>query len=950
MVVVTAGVAAGTTVAVSATTAAATATGAAIGTATGLSLNAVNLILTVASLAYNIASRPDGKDRSHRGAAGFLLTENPTDPQSPQPIVYGAPIWTPPRLFRYVLPTNLNVVNPGWSPYTDKRVTCLHLGFAGPFGYDGGDLKVWRDDQPLFDSAEDVKTDSETIDKTLTKVGTDGRVWRFPKAHVIHPSVTLYVDGVVAGVGGINAGYITDDNEVAYTAQTVAPRKFVNADDSEIPTGGPGTIPYRWGFYPPSSGRITPGSMRVTIHKKTGRFKVDGITIDSRYEWSLTRNMATPSPVQGTPVSVPWLDVKFGITDAGRSYAWIDFVNNVSGALVQRFVTSYQAQPKAIAIETDEDGNTDVFFPDSQTGSTITATYRVVSEPGTRMTFRPGTADQDPLPVDAIRNTFIVGDELEKVTARTYSTENEVHEIIIGIHSGAVGFYDLAVDGKNAGAKRWTNRRLQVKLRVQGAGTGSHASDPAKGWVTLRHPSGVDWSGGAQTWFIEGSVTGTAKWHFSIADAYWATNKTASAVVGGKPVPTQGGSLPFAKYDVRVTALDDWGQDPALKYTQLPNIESRIFLATATEVVRHQLRLPYVSTLTIEEDDPSEFQQEGTYRVQFKGRKVWIPESTAAASTLNASRPEPGAPKWSRNPVHCAADLIRLEHHGAGKFFTWPHIDLTTWLDSAAWHDGTVTLKSGDTETRAELDTVIQSRSALHDHLAQMLAGSQVYPLQSGGTWKFPKDVEAASVMALTDDDLHGGECSMSFSSREERPDQLEVAFNDEDLDYELGSLLVRPPAPEVEARVSRRVDYTGVRRRTQVERVASREILAMRRNVRSFNLVGAPRRLLALEAGDFVTLTSTRLQVTALLCRVVQVRWGSNLLPGIKLVEYDSTIDNKSEQGSATLTQSPSKSAPAFVAATKAAVKVPAPEKVTVTFNSDGTYTVDVGSLAGAA
>ena len=285
---------------------------------------------------------------------------------------------------------------------------------------------------------------------------------------------------------------------------------------------------------------------------------------------------------------------------------------------------------------------------------------------------------------------------------------------------------------------------------------------------------------------------------------------------------------------------------------------------------------------------------EPVFAVQCAGRRCWVPESGATYSATT-ERPEPGAFVWTRNPIWCACDHIADPVFGGGQWWSWLNIDLTTALAAAAFCDATVA-----TETRAELDTVIREPSAMWDHVAQMLAGSQVLPALSGGKWRFVVDRDSASVMTLTDADFERGTLSVLWPSLEEIPTELEAAFSDESQGFELDVEYARIPGADPARHILRRVDLTGVRRRSQARRALELVLRQFDRQKKAVEGVGAGWRMLALEAGDVVTLTSVVTGDTAEKYRVALVGWGSNRKPVIRLAEYDSSVYNAPAAGPA--------------------------------------------------
>jgi len=386
--------------------------------------------------------------------------------------------------------------------------------------------------------------------------------------------------------------------------------------------------------------------------------------------------------------------------------------------------------------------------------------------------------------------------------------------------------FDMAIAGQNAGQKRVTGREIAISIKEASAPDAISITNPAQGWVAVSPPG----SGAFDSFRIDGLVDGRAQWHFSCADllAY------RQGLSDGKQT---GGKFPKrTAYHLKVTALD------ADQHQLLDRITDVIFFAHVTEIRQTSLSVPRHATLLVEIKDPKVIPERPVVAVQLGGRKVWVPESTATLNTTTG-RPEPGAWQWTRNPVWCACDLITDGTFGAGEFFGWEHIDLETALAAASFCDETV-----DGETRAEVDYVVQDRSALLDHVARILAGAQVIPTLSGGTWRLLKDVDGPAVMALTDADIQQGEISSKHLSLEEIPNRVEVQFTDEDSDGELVTDMITLPDAEPDRIVSRRLDLRGVRRRSQARRLATLMLYQWANQRVSVELAAASYRLLALE------------------------------------------------------------------------------------------------------
>ena len=793
------------------------------------------LISTAVSMAVSMIGRPSGRDRRSKGY-GFDFSGNAEDPNAPIPIVYGAPDWVPPVLARWANPENVNSLE------ADGSVPVTLLLSLGIGELDGRALDVWLND---LRALETVDGTLETTVGTLTNADSLRRKWYFPHDDVVRETVVLRVDDVLFARWA-NGGLFTDTDVVTdVEAQSIRTELF----------GPAGTAATRTD---PSLSGMVVGAMLPE-----GAPHGDSLRIRA----NLTTGASYLSTSQRS----------FGRLASGEWYVFFPKISVVNWQVqfVARTVwlsyTTTTTKTREVEFGREDGGRSYVVFPATQDNVTITATYKSLSYDPAKIAFafRPGESGQDPLPLDAVRDTVAVGGELTESTDRTYSGATAVDDLVIAIEAPS-GFYDQAIAGNNAGAFFEARRRIQIQIKESAATDRIATLDPALGWVTLR-PQDSD----ATEFVLRGTIDGSASWHFSCADLLnWM-------LTGQDCIQTS--FIQRTAFDIKVTALDA----PQTRYLDYPpstgiaTVQSAIWFASVTEVRRTRVTLPRHATLQVDIADPSILPAEPVVAVRFAGRKVWVPEAGAALDTATGL-PEPGKWKWSRNPVWCTCDLITSGTFGSGDYYTWSHIDLAAALTAAAFCDATV-----DGETRAEIDYVVSDRSALLDHVARMLAGAGIIPTLSGGTWRFLPDVDGSTVMDITDADIQDGEIAAVQVSLEESVNRIEYAFTDEDAGGELVTDSLTLPDAEPSAIVQRRIDLRGVRRRSQARRVASL-LLHQWANVGiSVDLAMASYRALALEAGDLVTLTSTTLGYTEKKFRVGVVSWGSNLQVGLRLVEH---------------------------------------------------------------
>lgn len=833
--------------AASASGTAAAAGGSAAAGAAAASFNPIGLIVGAVFVMWSLLARSKPRDRREQGYS-FEFQENPTDPTLPIPMVYGAPKWTPPVLADYVTPDAVNALSPTKGA---KRIRILSLG-AGPV--DGRNLDIDIDGVRAF---ERVDANSDLAERLLSPVDADKKVYRFPKANVLRDSVEVFVDGTFVGSGGTFAGDVDNDRETTTTDARVTPKKFRrNSDDPDLPEFN--VI----GGLLPTDGKVNKGSVEVKV-KTSGlrsiRFTHSGI---ARSRGDITTLKSDDVVVRELPDGTPYFYVRIR-WESDEKLNRIDY-----------FLVSFKSVD-TVTTRVD-DGALVVRFPESRTSSEQVTAHYLTSTYGEdmRVTFRDGDKAQDPLPLDdGTRLTFNVGTELLKATEVTYSTKNPVHDVEVSLATGSDGIFTTGSGGTSD-----ASRNIIIKLKETDASDApGKNNDPSTGWITLEHPDT-----GTTEHRLTGATIGQARWFFSVADMLAAT-KGGTGASAAK-------NLPLKKYDVSVTATDAPNTLPNGQASD--RVHNKLSFDLATEIVRTPLTLPLHATLTIEIGDASLIAGNPLMAVQCAGRMVWVPTSNAEYSATTG-RPEPGSWQWTRNPVWCTCDFIASAHFGAGEYYDWQHIDVSSAASAASFCDDSVQKSpaSSDTETRSELDIVLQHRSALIDHAAQMCAGAQVLPILSGGTWKFVKDEAASSVLTLTDADIFSNEISMRWPSVEESPTEVEFAFTPEDQDWQLEPDVVRRDGTEPERNVTLHTDLTGVRRRSQAIRAASLLLQQAEKQRLAVEMVCDGWRALQLEAGDVVTLTASDLGLTSKLFRVTHVGVGSDFRIGLRLSEYDATV-----------------------------------------------------------
>lgn len=816
---------------------AATLAGGGGGAAAASAVSPWGLAIAGGMLLYSVLSRPNGKDRRSKGYA-FQFRENPADPNDPIALVYGRPVFIPTVLFRYFTSEALNRTQPE-AGLAQGVAVGLSLG-GGPI--DGGEIELWMNDQELF---RRIDSTGSTTSRTLTPHRNDptGTIYDFPADNIVPDSVRIDVDGSLYAVGGDN-GIVEEADKQTFTGRPVTAKVIGSSGSTGDVDGDLTATSGVLGGVLPVDGVVRPEDLSVTVSMKNlGVFQT--VSFDGGATF-----------VGGKQFSVPPSAIHVGELDDGRSYFWIASHNDKLRTLFgQGFVTGFTVSGKyARTVEiTTRDGQWVAVFTDDLSASTVTATYDAsILGDDIGYEFRPGTIDNQParvgakpiLPTDGTRNVRTIGTELTQASDVTFTSSQEVNDIEIILESGPEGFTDPANVGRDAGDFRPANRKVSIKVREDGAADVLvEGTDPSKGWVTLN----TGWQPGpgktGQIFELIQNTRGTARWIFSIADLLHFKRS-------GKA--TKGNSLPKrAKYQVKVTAINVAGAR-AHDDNQDAGVVSDLFFASAQEVQRVSLRLPYHATLTIFINNLERVSSEPVFAVGTRGRKVWVPESTAAYSSATL-RPEPGGFQWSRNPEWCGCDLVTNRIFGGGEHFDWQRVNLAASIAAAAFNDATESYGA-----RAELDTVIQHRAKLWDHRAQISAGARCLPTLDGGTWRTVIDQDGDAVLALDEDDFERGTLRKIEASLEEIPTEMEAAFTSEETDFELdtaGPRHVEGTNPS--RRVNRRIDLTGVRRREQADRVLDLTLAQFTTNTHSIEGRGAGWQLMRLQSGDIVSLTS---------------------------------------------------------------------------------------------
>lgn len=857
-----------------------------------------------------------GKKRLPPPEASGIRLRQPVDANAPMPVILGQPWFTPPLAIQYAIPGSVNSLQ---RSRKNRTVRVFHCGVGQ---YAGTDLRVRAGGIDLYSAV--TLADPGALNELTLIANSDRRRWGFPVRDVLESSVLIYFDSTLRYAGDAEAGHDPASVASESIAATAAEARLFQQKaalfattalvDADMPA-----FDVRLGCLLPKSGIIDEASMKAEALFKNA---TSGKLLGSG-SWFVAKKSVALGPKD------------FGIarTDDARQYLWarIEIANRTlqqvfAQGIVSGFRVAYSLKPTVfVDIRRMPDGSTEAAFGEPVPASVakVKATYKaedkVTRGDGFRIGLTDGSVDQDALgdasgffgpPSTSTRSTMPVGLLLDKGAKRRHSTTTEVDELVVGIEAGPRGFQSIDSDGDSRGATRDISIRLKETAAADAPATAKN--DPSTGWVELANPTpgggtaGTQGPAGPTTFRLNDRFTGPGTWFFSCADLLAYTRET-------KAKPGAANWLPARKYDVEVVGLDAANTD-SFGVLREDRYFSELWFQHATEVRRIGFVLPRQSMLSLETGE--DFDDDGLVECRFAGRICIIP---GAGATVGADGlPAPRTVAYSRNPVWLACNWLVDPVGGAGRFFGWADVlrNVAEARDAAAFCDATIQLRDGTSLVRSMCDLAIGEdgeRMSCGDWLARILAGSGVFAYWRGGwRWAIDRDAEAVtdtvtggSFVIDEDADCVPGGCEMAAAGVEEVPSELHVEFRDGD---NRGARTVEPIAlddPQPSPRVVERVEFPAVTRRGQAVWAGTQLLRQMRGNgtvpLRSFGVVGTfgrGLRMLQLDPGDIVLLTSARLGITALKCRVMEVGWTSGLRPGVQLAEHVPSAYSPGFQG----------------------------------------------------
>jgi len=861
-----------------------------------------------------------------RGDEGsrFGLRANKADPADPAPWVAGRPRWAPPLLSRWLEQENLN----SFSATNDKPWVNLLLD-TGVGRNHGGDLSVWLDKTPIY---EEVNEASSVGERRLVDVKGDRKEWFFSRLNVQADGTIVLLDGVPYGAA---RGSTLDETAVEGVTTRAVTRTY---KPKLFQTGSlfTQTDQVNAGFYVPDNIFYEFESIRISVTIK--RVKTLFWWIDDDYE-PIERQLLPDEWEMKTEKWTGRKYIVVNDKVEERVRADDDLGKNRQYEVTEfRFTfDQHEAGGKPIApftlITDDNTLKSRAVFDDAVPSGTVTAHFRSLPfgfEVETN--FSTGAIDQDPLDIgQGVRSSRVVGLQLSQATLRRFTTSREVDDILVGISSGQGGFYNQGKKGTGG-----ITRKVRIRLREVGApdvpakkGFLSGLYDPSTGWVDML------FDGKEQLPLYGHKVGGLARWAFKISTGLQGRNAKANPIslLGSairKVLFGETPALPRAKYEVEVVRVSE-------DFSSGTSGADELFFESITEIDHQTFSFPRRSMLHVRFREDSGLESEPEVEVQFKAKKCpiykgtfhvtreeqyarWLAERTAPTEillpdgtvlTTGGGLIDPSQfvydpdlkearfdRKWTRNPVWigCEAILDDLAGGGVVGFSAHKHINWESAKAAADFCDELV-WAFGIRDVRSECDIVFVKEESLYGALTKIFAGSEVLPVLDRGQWHFPFDTDATDpapvtdpltgqAFTITDDDIadeENGRPVDGITFQEKEIDDIAtdfvIIFPDEEAGFDKNADPVYLPAKgeNFTRRFIKQIEFPGVRRRWQAERVALKTQENELNNqkfasIRVNNLYPA-----ILQPGDVIVCDSPSSGVEGQKVMVVERRGGSN-------------------------------------------------------------------------
>lgn len=575
--------------------------------------------------------------------------------------------------------------------------------------------------------------------------------------------------------------------------------------------------------------RVLANSIRVYI-RGPGRSEFEQLRREGTYKWSMQK-------------LAPWrVRVRF---QARPPAGW-----------TVRIAYSYLgASGMAIAQDAGSGATKVVFGTAPANGKKVTATYRTTPFRGIRVSWRPGTLDQQPMDgftdIEQSRNPRET--KLTKDAALTYSTDaREVDNLRIGLVAPN-GMVWYSTDGSGT-------QSVSVRLRIEYRKSGGT-------WKTLRSRTN-------DTWKIVGQRSGTMRWEIDVRDEL-----ERRAASGEAAALADLDAFDRAAYEVRVTRLD-----PTAGGTY---VIDEIHFAAVTEVVYEGYSYPGTALIGLR-GVVGEFLEGSSLRVSCVATRapLYDPRSAGGSRDIGSSQ----------NPALAIRDLVTssegaaAERFGSGAYFSAADIDSTQWTALADYcdewvhrpgDDATRPASSMNGERRCRLNMVIDTPESVSELVSDIAVLGRSLATLQGARWRFPLDADEDPVFAFVDDIDPAAQNMSGFvlhvEDADRTPTGVQASFWNESLDYERDEMYY--PVDGVEEGTptnTRRIDLRGITRETEAARML-RHLAEQAKALPYPCTWEAHPGVQHVEAGDVVTVRtrvpySTGETATELLVRVLGV------------------------------------------------------------------------------
>jgi hypothetical protein len=462
----------------------------------------------------------------------------------------------------------------------------------------------------------------------------------------------------------------------------------------------------------------------------------------------------------------------------------------------------------SLAIRQASDGTTKALFGTAPAnGKKVTAKYRTTNFHGLRISWRPGSLDQQPMDgfTDQEQTRNPTTTKLTKSAAPLpYDTSGrEVDDLRVGIVA-TQGMIQYKTDG---GTEAVT-ARIRVDYRKVGA----------TAWVTLRSSSGDSFK-------LIGQRSSEMRWEIDIRDEL--ERRVAEGDSGAADALAD---FERAAYQVQVSRLTLESSDPL--------VADELHFQYVTEVIRDGLSHPGTALLGLRGRVGAAIGASGVLQVSCLATRapLYDPRSAGGSRDIGSSQ----------NPALAIRDLLTssegtaVERFGGGSFFTGSDLQLgagaalngfEAFADFCdAWvlrpgDDATQAASATNGERRCRLNVVLDTPASLMETVADLAFLGYCFATLQGAKWRFPLDQEGEAVFTFVDDIDPPNQNMSGFALRIDEwrnsPTGVKGTFWNEAIEYDRDELL-HPVEnlPESTPLNIREVDLRGVTRESEAGRM----------------------------------------------------------------------------------------------------------------------------------